>query len=182
MAKSALKRVSSREEKTTIDHTTGEVTKEEHVRTLNISKEPPFVKLYIEDLSKILSIKQGPQNLLYYLACSADYENIIELTTRKRERMCTALGIAKQTFANYLFYLKEVDVIKDMGGQELMLNPLYFAKGNWADIEKHRMTYQMVVSYKSDGHREVRGRIVKPSKNDNSDGSTDPDEPGLPFG
>lgn len=157
---SATKRITSLEETTIIDHETGVVTKEERVRTTNVPKEPPYVKMYIEDLSKILSIRPGPQNLLHLLASSADYENVIELTSRKRERMCVMLGITKQSFANYLFYLKKVDVIRDLGGQELMLNPHYFAKGNWIDIERQRSTYLMTVTYTPDGQREITGTLV----------------------
>ncbi|HGO6848060.1 TPA: hypothetical protein ACK80Q_003101, partial [Legionella pneumophila] len=50
-----------------IDFSTGEITTEESKNVIRLPKEPPYVKMYIDDLAKILELTSGCRSLLYFL-------------------------------------------------------------------------------------------------------------------
>jgi len=62
---------------THLDHSTGEVLSTEDVIVARIPKEPAYVKMYIEDLSRIVGLSAGAQSVLYELAGKIDYEGRI---------------------------------------------------------------------------------------------------------
>lgn len=114
-----------------------------HVTKVRLPSEPPFVKLYIEDLSKLLNVKDAPKNLLLMLVQKLDYEGFISITPFDRERIANRLGINKQTLANYLQKLIKSNIIRNIGRGAFQVNPHLFAKGDWAQIIQQREAYNM---------------------------------------
>lgn len=150
------------------DPLTGDDTVTHHVIKSRLPAEPPFVKLYIDDLSKLLDVTEAPKRLLLLLVERLDYDGFISITPAARKRMCERLGIKPQTFANYLQNLVKSDLLRSAGRGEYCVNPLYFAKGDWSQIVQLRDAYksglELRISYEPDGRKVVRAvqRSVSP--------------------
>lgn len=147
-------------ERTQIDHETGEVRQETRENVYRLPQEPRYVKMYIEDLGRLLDVPPGPRDILYHLVRRLDYEGLIGLTPGARQRICETANIKPQTLANYLTTLCKKNVLKHVGRGEYEMNPRYFAKGDWKDIAKRRSAFEMTVRYSPDGQRIINGKSV----------------------
>jgi len=150
------------------DPITGGERVRSHIVKSRLPSEPPFVKLYIEDLSRLLDITDAPKRLLLLLVERLDFDGFISLTPAARKRMCERLGIRPQTFANYMQQLLKSDILRSAGRGEYCVNPNYFARGDWGQIAQLREAYaaglELRIAYTPDGRREVRAvqRSVDP--------------------
>ena len=90
-----------------------------------------------------------------------DYENMITLTSRSKKEIAERIGIKIQTFDNYLKKLTEVDILRRVARGEYKVNPNIFARGEWMKITKRREEWEMIVTYKQDGTRNIKGQAVK---------------------
>ena len=145
-----------------IDLQTGEIARTENVTTFRVPKEPPFVKLYLDDLSAILDIPQRANSIMYELIKLLDYEGCISLNPVLRNRICTSLGVTDQTFRNSLQKLKKKGLLIAMGTNYFQCNPNYFAKGEWRDVMRKRKEFKemtLKVIYNKDGNREITANL-----------------------
>lgn len=148
------------EQKTEVDYETGEVTKQTSSRVINLPQEPPYVKMYIDDVGKLLDVPPGPRMVLYQLVRRLDYEGFISLTPAARERIAKACDINVRTMSNYLTTLSASGILRHAGRGEYEMNPNLFAKGDWKDIAKRRQDFELTVQYRSDGSKVLKGRAV----------------------
>lgn len=154
------RRVVHRTDRTVASADTGEVMTYESLTVSRMPAEPPFVKMYLDDLGRVLDLPGGPRDILYTLVRKMDYDGVISLTPAGRQRICDSHGIRPQTFANYLQTLIKADVIRMAGRGEFLMNPALFARGSWEDIQKLRGGFEMVVRYDRHGGKSVEGRAV----------------------
>lgn len=144
---------------THVDHETGEIKSQEKVVKFRHPKEPPYVKFYIDDLSKLLDIKDGPQKMVHHLVARVDYEGFIALNPVLRKKIADELGIKEQTFRNYLRELIQKKIITRIANNYFKANPYLFAKGEWAEVFKQRKefdTITMKVTYDKKGNRDIK--------------------------
>ena len=154
----AMKKVVNISERVFADHETGEVRSEERTTVTRLPQEPAYVKLYIEDLGRILDLPTGPRDILYSLLRKLDYDGLISLTSGGRKRIAEAHGIKEQSVSNYLTMLVKKEVLKIVARGEYELNPHLFAKGDWDSIYRRRGNFKMTVTYTEDGQRVVTGK------------------------
>lgn len=147
-------------EKQTIDEN-GEILNEERSRVISLPVEPPYVKIYIDDLAKIYDVSPGPQLVLHSLISKMDYEGFISLTPASRQRLADSLQITVPTFNNYLSALCKTNIMRSVGRGEYEVNPHLFARGHWKDISKRRESFQLSITYKPDGTRIVKGDFAE---------------------
>nr|WP_176703043.1 hypothetical protein [Aeromonas hydrophila] len=86
---------------THLDHSTGEVLSTEDVIVARIPKEPAYVKMYIEDLSRIVGLSAGAQSVLYELAGKIDYEGIVTITKGTRNRIAERTGLKEHDYQGH---------------------------------------------------------------------------------
>lgn len=153
------------EQKTEVDYETGEVKKHLSSRVFTLHQEPPYVKMYIDDVGKLLDVPAGPRAVLYQLARRIDYEGFISLTAAARERVAKACDINVRTMNNYLTQLSQSGILKHSGRGEYEMNPNLFAKGDWKDIAKRRQDFELTVRYNSNGTKVLKGRSIPSSTN-----------------
>lgn len=151
-----------------VNHETGQVVRDERERVLRLPQEPEYVKLYMKDLAHVLNIPVGPQGVLLALIRKMDWEGIISVTAASRERIAASLGIKVHTVANYITVLCQHEILRRIGRGEYEVNPHLMAKGDWSEILKRRADFQLTVTYKPDGTKEVSGSVV-PSNNSAND-------------
>ena len=139
------------EEKTLVDTETGEVKKQEKTNVVKIQSEPAFVKLYIEDISKLYDLPKGTDKLLFELVKSMSYEGEICLNAGKKRIIAEKLGFSNtRTIDNNLTKFCKKDILDRVETGVYIANPNLFGKGSWADIYKLR-TLWLKKSYTRNG-------------------------------
>ena len=149
----------------TVNHETGVVNEEEHRKVVKLPQEPPYVKMYIEDLAAVLNLPIGVRGLLYALVQRIDYDGIITLGSTSKKKIAERLKITVGTFDNYLTKLVKAGVLKRIGRGEFEVNPHLFARGDWAEVRRRRdnfgKTFRMTITYSPGGKRKIEGKAVE---------------------
>lgn len=154
------------QETTQVVDENGMVKQKQQTNVVQFPNEPPFIKLYIEDLTAILKLPNGTKDLLYSLLMKMDYENIVTLTSRSKKEIAERVGIKIQTFDNYLRKLVDAEVFKRIGRGEYKVNPNLFARGDWGNISRQRDEWTLKITYTSNGTRRIEGKAVKADSRD----------------
>lgn len=134
---------------------TGDIVSTVENKVVRLPVEPPFVKMYLDDISHIVGLKPSHKKMLLLFIRKMDYECMITLTKRTRSIMAGELGIKEGTFRNQLDSLKKTGIIRSIATNEFQANPMYFARGEWSSVYRKRKEFIMQVKYRTDGTREV---------------------------
>lgn len=154
-------------ETTEIDHETGQILRVVNDKIIKQPSEPPYIKMYIHDLSEILNIPKSEEELLRLVLRKLDFDGYITLSKRYRLSVCEHLGIGDQALRNKLTKLTKSGVLINSGYSEYMANPSYFARGSWADICKVKTDFEMRVKYTEKGREVTTHFIEEPADNIN---------------
>ena len=148
--------------KTTADINTGEVVTVETNKIVKIPSEPPYVKMYLDDVCLLANIPSGAKDVLLFLVRKIDFDGYITISSRFRINICEALNIKNQTLSNKIQSLCKSGLIKTIGKNEYRANPQFFAKGSWQDIYKRRAKedFVLTIKYKNNGQKEINTQIV----------------------
>ena len=125
-------------EKEIVDKETGE-----SLRTYSESilpREPDFVKLYLESVTKLNDVQGWTDPILYELLKLMNYRNEIVLNAAIKKRISAEIGISTRTIDNALSMLVKKDIIFREDTGLYKGNPYLFGKGEWRDIRELRMT------------------------------------------
>jgi hypothetical protein len=125
-------------EKETIDKETGESLK--IYSEAIVPKEPDYVKLYLENITKLNDVQGWTDPVLHELLKLMNYRNEIVLNAAVKKRMAVEIKISTRTIDNALSMLvkKSINFREDTGLYKG--NPFLFGKGEWRDIRELRMT------------------------------------------
>lgn len=140
----------------TADLETGELQSTQTTTKRKIEAEPPFVKLYLDDVCALNQVPKSQKDVLYYLIKKLDYDGYITISTRYRKLMADELGIKPQSITNKIQELAKAGLISVTGKNEYKANPYFFGRGAWVDIlnERQNGSFSVTIKYK-DGKREV---------------------------
>lgn len=144
-----------------LDKETGTVILEDtKIQSFSIDKEPDYVKLYLEDISRLKDIPQGMNKVLFELMKSVTYSGIVMAYKPVKQIMCRNMGISM----NYLnkcideFYKKGILIRYARG--VYIADPNLFAKGSWKDIKNLRL----VIEYGKDGTKSLKSNVSEEMK------------------
>jgi len=153
---------------TEVDRQTGEVlSSTSNVTELRpLPKEPPYIKLYVEDLTRLLGLANS--EILLYIAASIGYDGIASLSTTRRARIALTCGVSEKTVRNAITEYLRAGVLRRVGRAEYELDPHLFGKGEWADIRERRARFQLEVQYGEEG-RTVRTRRLSSDESKRAD-------------
>ena len=161
MAKKIIQEVMTQ----TVDHSTGEITEESnHIISL-IPSEPPFIKLYLEDIASLYKLPDGTHKVLLELLKKLDYEGKISLNKTNKIAICERIGWQSvASLDNYLSkHLVKKDVFRKEGTGVFIPNPHLFGKGKWQDVYKKREAW-LNISYKKDGSKNITSSLNEEEK------------------
>ena len=76
-----------------VDGLTGELISEQrNIIAFNpLPPEPAYVKMYIEDLGKLLDLQSGHRDILLHVAANVAYDGLVSMTTLRKSRIAHAL-------------------------------------------------------------------------------------------
>ena len=125
-------------EKETVDKETGESLKT--YSEAIVPREPDYVKLYLESITKLNDVQGWTDPVLYELLKLMNYRNEIVLNAAVKKRMALEIKISTRTIDNALSMLVKKSIIFREDTGLYKGNPFLFGKGEWRDIRELRMT------------------------------------------
>lgn len=141
------------------DFETGEIKSQVEMTELRFPAEPPYVKMYVNDLCAVLGVSNADQALLQHLLSRLDFEGFVVVTSRIRESIAKSLNINQKTLRNRLNSLVKANLIKPVSRNDYRVNPDFFARGDWKKICEQKMSYSMSISYSHKTGRSISTKV-----------------------
>lgn len=136
----------------------GEMVSKRANRTLSWGVEPPFIKLYLQDVLYIADMPKSHENILFELLKRATYAGdeygmTVTLSAGLKQMMAKTLQIKNvRSINNALSDLVKGEILFRIATGVYQFNPYLFGKGDWQDISRLRLE----VSYDN-----IRGKTFK---------------------
>lgn len=123
-----------------IDQSTGELLVEKNTEEAYVSKEPDFIKLYLDNILMINNLQSGLQKSLNILLKRMGYDNIVVLNAYIKKQMAEELGYKSvQPLNNNISKLVQQGIMIRKGTGTYEMNPFLFGRGTWDNIKKIRL-------------------------------------------
>ena len=148
------------ETKQVVDVETGELHTTETTNVVRLEREPPYVKMYLDDLSKLIGLQSGATMVLHELVSKIDYDGIVTITKGTRERIAKKLNMKESSVRNRISDLTKENVLRRTGYCEYEMNPHLFAKGEWNDIRKRRSNFKLEITYTEQNERHLEATFI----------------------
>jgi hypothetical protein len=150
---------------TTVDQLTGEIiTQTQKVIELRkIEPEPNYVKLYLDDLARLVNLQEGHKSILPYIAAGVDYEGFVTLSAGRKARIAATAGCSVKSINNAITEYVKRGILIRIGCGEYELDPRLFAKGEWRKIRERRLKFVMKIIYSESDGRSITTEIINES-------------------
>jgi hypothetical protein len=150
-SKKGKTKVISAETITVVDEN-GEIKEESRTEITRIPKEPPFIKLYLEDIAKLNNLPRCASVLMYELIKQTTYNGTINLNSTIKKQIAQRLNTSTQTIDNQIHKMVKKDIFSRIGRGVLCPNPYLFGKGEWSSIRKQREAW-LKISYDNNNRK-----------------------------
>jgi hypothetical protein len=146
---------------TLVDVSTGEVLSQTKKDTsYGADAEPDFVKLYLDDISRLYELPKSSTVILYELLKHMTYSQQLVLTASIKRQIAEKLETSVQHIKNQISKYVKADIIQRIDHALYMFNPALIAKGRWIDIKEHRAQYiDLKIRYRSDGTKQMKACV-----------------------
>lgn len=124
-----------------VDDFTGEVKSMSSVYVSAPKHEPPYLKLYLDGLVGLRRVPLYCWPVLLWLLGRIPYANgeqCFEFGTPMRKRAAGELGVKISQVNHAVSDLVKCEAILRAGRGLYQFNPVFFARGEWKDIQKLR--------------------------------------------
>ena len=125
-----------------IDHDTGEIVAEKKFKSVQVEKEPPFIKVYLEDIATINNLPPAASKVLNLLIQHMGYNNMVPMLKTFKEMICKSLDIKMNTLEKVVRVLLDSGIIHRFSRGLYILDPNLFAKGRWEQIKELRLVIE----------------------------------------
>ncbi len=138
---------------TVTNEITGEVLSSESqsITISKLDKEPPYVKMYINDIGLWQGLSPGETAILYQVSSAVDYDGIVSLSKYHKDKIKKILKVSDGFIRNTVTKLvaKHILLKTEAYSGVYKLNPYWFGKGDWKDIIEKRKAFvvQLTKSY-----------------------------------
>ena len=156
---------------TITDLQTGEAVYTTEKKTVKHAKEPPFIKLYVDDVIRLYGLPKGESRILFELIKRMNYQGEIVINATVKRDIAKILevggGKPEQVISNSMNKLVKSDILFRKGTGVYITNSHIFAKGDGDEIQELRNSYiEMKIKYSSQG-REIVTTIHNQPINNN---------------
>lgn len=153
------KRVTKLHQQTIVDED-GVAKKTTTRETFQLPAEPPYIKLYIADISAIHGLSKAQNDVLFQLAMLIGWDGIVSVSKSRFEKTIKPrINVEYQSFKNIVARLVEKEIFFRGGRGELEANPYIFARGDWPSIYERRKKVELTITYDETGKR-IRAKVV----------------------
>ena len=139
------------------DHDTGEVTKTHSQNVSAFEKEPPYVKLYLQDIGQLNGLTPTEQDLVHELVFNMGYNNVVPSYKPIKESIAEKLGVSLSAINKGIQSLYEKGILIRKARGFYIMDPNLFGRGSWQDISKIKMT----IEYNQDGTKSISTSVSK---------------------
>lgn len=144
-----------------VNHETGEVTNEKSTKRVRSEPEPPYFKVYLEEVETILKLPKDSHKLIFEMAKEMKYDGIINVNGYLKEKWMKSLGYTnKQSINNAISKLTQKEALKRIGTGCYQINPHIIAKGSWEEIKLCRGAW-IKININSEGKKEIETNFDK---------------------
>lgn len=126
----------------------------EHIQdlTIPVGEEPPYYKVYLQDLSNVMGLNPTEKAVFEALCANMSFTNMVVLIKPIKEILCNITGKRFDTVKSAIISLTRKGMLIRKDRAVYLVNPKYAARGHWADIKALRLT----IEYNDEGrHVEV---------------------------
>lgn len=149
------KKVSQSKITETVDLDSGEVRQTVSTKTFGIEKEPPYIKMYIDDIARLKELPPGMNKILIELIKSMGYNNVIPAYKPIKMMICNNLNIRMDYLNKAISTFHKKGLLIRLHRGIYMADPELFARGKWEDIKNLRL----VIEYSAKGTKEIKGNL-----------------------
>lgn len=132
-----------------LDSETGEIIRRKTFTNALVEKEPPHVKIYLQDIAKINDLPPAAAKVLNILVQNMGYNNMVPMLKPFKEVICNSLDLKMNTLEKVIAVLKEKHILHTFSRGLYVLDPYLFAKGKWENIQNLRL----IIDYDKNGNR-----------------------------
>jgi len=148
---SRFKNVVQTKSSSLVDLNTGEVVKHLETKTSAKEVEPNFVKMYIDDIGRLMDMSPSASKVLHALVKCMNYMNMVVMVKGIKELICNELGISINTLNNKISDLTNKGILIRKSKSLYVIDPELFGKGKWENIKKIRM----VIDYDTETGKKI---------------------------
>ena len=113
-----------------LDCETGEIIRRKKFTSALIEKEPPHVKIYLEDIAKINDLPPAAAKVLNILVQNMGYNNMVPMLKPFKEVICRSLDIKMNTLEKVIALLKKSTYYTCLLEVYTSLTPIFSQKGD----------------------------------------------------
>ncbi len=139
------------------DTQSGEIIQTSRTEVSSFEKEPPYVKVYLEDIGKLNGLNPTEQKLVNELVFNMGYNNIVPAYKPIKEGIALKLGVSYNTINEAIKSLYKKGVLIRKARGFYIMDPNLFGRGSWKDIKNIRMT----IDYNDDGTKTINTEVSK---------------------
>ena len=137
------------------DLNTGEVHTTEITRSTFKDVEPPYIKVYLDDITNLYNLPNNSSDLLLELLRLMSYDGQIILNSAIKKIMQKRVGYKNLgSVDNYISSLCKKEIFKCVDRGIYEPNPFIFGRGDWKSISKLRDAW-LHISYNEKGEKEI---------------------------
>ncbi len=105
------------------------------ISTGEISEEPNFVKLYIDDLCKVKGLSANQHMIFSFMLQNMNWDNLVGYGAYTKASFLKINNLANQTFNNNVASLVKANLIERVGRGEFRVNKKYAVKVEWSKVQ-----------------------------------------------
>lgn len=139
---------------------TSEVNKVTQIFDTKMLVEPPYVKMYLDQIAYIRGIPASLMDTMYALLLHMGYDGYITLSARLRTNIAEKLGISKKTLSNRIAELINDNLMTRSSPNDFLVNPDIFGKGSWSDIVKRKKEFKIKMEFSAEKGRTVQTEVI----------------------
>ena len=142
---------------TQVETTTGEVISSTSQQVSLFEKEPPYVKVYLEDIGRLNNLNASEQRVVNELVFNMGFNNVVPSYKPVKELIAQKLGMQYNTLDKAIKELHKKGILIRKARGLYIMDPHIFGRGSWKDVSKIRMT----IDYLPDGSKAINTEISK---------------------
>ena len=151
------KNIHIREVNQITDSETGEIIQSRRTEVSSFEREPPYVKVYLEDIGRLNGLSPTEQKMINELVFNMGYNNVVPSYKPVKQSIANKLGVSLEGVNKSIQSLYKKGVLIRKARGFYIMDPNIFGRGSWKDVKNIRMT----IDYNEDGTKTINTEVSK---------------------
>ena len=124
----------------TVINTSGEVLNVEQHLSIPVGDEPPYYKVYLQDIANVYGLNPAERDVWEILCSNMTFQNLVFLYKPIKMMLVQATGKKYETIKAAIKSLTAKGLLIRQDRAVYLVSPKYAARGKWQDIKALRLT------------------------------------------